>query len=328
MLHLLGFLFGQRQATKVYATTSCILLVMWILLALVMGKAYKECLCSTLSSILLPHAPETLAEILDSDLIITTFSQLEKLDKTKEKSVIKSEIGKLLEEVRHETFNTSQLEQQYKNLKARLKNIDSPNHLNFFVKVLNQDPVFLEGIRIVMPGIFLIFDSQEVIREIELMTLYFGKNLFQLGREDFLFFQYRSQWMFQRNYFLELVYPYLQAISESGVYDRWNYYHGVRTQLNLLHKVKNILKLRTGDSSLRIREENILSFLFSNKSIKYKNLPVPICLRFFGPFFYCFDVLLLMNMFVFLWESKVFLGQKCSLINLHLKNLRGRIFIS
>ena len=138
------------------------------------------------------------------------------------------------------------------------------------------------------------------------MTLYFGKNVFQFGREDFLFFQYRSQWMFQRNYFLELVYPYLQAISEYGVYDRWNYYHGVRTQLNLLHKVKNILKLRTGNSSLRIREENILSFLFSNKSIKYKNLPVPICFRFFGPFFYCFAVLLLMNMFVFLWESKVF----------------------
>ena len=312
-LHIIALLLEQGQNIKIHRPGSFLLLVSWFLVIFTAGSAYKEYLCSTLSAILLPKVPQTVSQIVESGFPVVTFSTLFGVSPGSEESMIKNSIDLLALSAKKGTFKLSVLE-EYLALKSRTK-LAKKSTAVFFHTIFNNEPVDLEGAETVIPKTFVILDTAELVDEIKMLTLLFGKSVFQIGSQDLGIFRMRSQWIFHRNFFLQLANPFLEGIFESGINNRWKYYQLVSQKFWFLDNMKKLIKAyerkKYGGNYLKYSRSH-LSFLFNQFTFDQSNPEEPISLDFFLIFIKMFLVLLLISIMILIFEVREKIIEKCT----------------
>lgn len=258
------------------------LLMMWMFIALLISNAYKGVLFSFLTTPAAPIVPMNLKEMVNSKYFLATISAQGKVGNVT--STAKGYINQIIEDLKN-GIGTSSLP-DYEALRSKMIFFDPILDVSsLFVPSFTQvDNILPAGVspNHSVPAELIFFDGREKVKLFGEVSSLFSSNVFIMG-DTFDLFTSRDQWVFERNTFLRLVFPYLQGVGESGIFARW------QNWLNMIKDSKSIRyvrwKLSCYSKYTKVsNEHNILAYvLFKPYTARGDNSePKPISIEFFN----------------------------------------------
>jgi len=293
------------------------LFVLWLLLSLLVSNAYKGVLFSFLATPTVPRVPETLSEVVNSNMLIATSSEFEEIidDKRVRKAKLQKWIESYLEKLRAGTTSVNQDEDTYIKLKESMLCVRNNRLTNMFIAMESGTEIdsVIRGksINCTIPRKLIFIDEELFVDLFGELNSLFTNNVFIQGRSLDLFTE-TEQWVVQRNAFLRLLRPILSALEEAGLYTRWEYFENILSVNKILKSTrKTVLNALKESKSLFSAKDNVLAYLlFKPYTAISVTEPVPISLKFFKVFALLFAYCLAICGVAFFFEIIIYVGLK------------------
>jgi len=307
--HVISILLEQSQ----HIVTQCnnfgmqtsVLLVSWMLLAFLVGNAYKGVLFSLLTSLSIPMVPDTLQEAVQSHYSLVT---TESILVTQERKQVRTSAAKLyiqsiVEEVESGKLNISHID-WYKKLNTTMVFMNPADASDLFVSQVTRIELRSETKNFSIPEKVIIINPEKDVRLFEELNTIFTRNVLVMG-ETLGLFSTRYHWVIRRNAFLRLILPVLSGLEESGIYRKWDYYSEVLHSRMHLHYARRVLNkhFNSSKSQFSLKDNIIAYLLFKPHTAESSPHPVPITLEFFAVFALLFGYCVAICFVVFVFEK-------------------------
>lgn len=281
------------------------LLISWMLLAFLVGNAYKGVLFSFLTTLSVPVVPKTLQEVVQSDYLVLTTKTIVVANEFErdEISGAKLFIDLIMKEAKAGKLKirNSNLYQQLNDTLIYLKSVEA-----FDLFIAMETGVELKGEikSYKIPKKIIIFDSGSIVKLFGELNTIFTNNLLIFG-ETLDLFSVRNQWVVRRNALYRLILPFAAGLDESGIFSRWrNYREMMINYYQLSSSRRMLIKYFKNSKSQLSPNDNIIAYLlFKPHTAQSNSEAEPITMTFFFVFAKLFGYCVVICSTVFMLEK-------------------------
>jgi len=292
-IHLISIMLEQSQSIvtkgKCFRKKIFFLILPWMLLSFLLGNTYKGVMFSFLTTPSIQKVPETLNEVVDSNLLIATLTYIsDNIDgKTVKSAIAKIRVDSILENIKAGAI-IQQNEDIYQKFKDSMLFVWKPVAHFFIAKETRAEmPSEKQGIikNRTVPENFIIFDQEIFVNLFSELITIFTDDIFILGQSLDLFSQ-TEQLVLPRNAFLRLMSPIFSELEEAGIYRRWQYFEDILFVNKAMSDTRKRAINAFNASKIRFSsKDNILAYLlFKPYTAKTVTKAVPISLEYFTVF--------------------------------------------
>lgn len=240
------------------------MLIAWIFMSIILTNFYKGQLYSLMTAVASVNPPESLQQILDEKLLMSTFSYYTGKYRYRRLSTLLDFILPRLMQgkggVDYPLF--------YERLKKTVKFI-SMEPEEFIEKYLEGRPVEAKRENITFPATFVILSDENEVRKLKwLLKTFSGKKI--IAGPTMNSFVYRTTWLSPRNFFSKFLKFSLYRFKESGILDLWDDKSKMFDQVKFLDKMGNVLSRKNdeerGKIGKRVNTDNYFQFIESERN--------------------------------------------------------------